>query len=265
MNDPMPLRFTLGTKAMLGYGVMFVMLAALAGFSISEVRWIDRNLATINDVNALKQRYAINFRGSVHDRAIDLRDVTLVASQAERAAVLASIARLTEMSAQSAIKLDRMLAYQPDASLEERAILASIKQTEARTLPLIHAVVAAQEAGEPAKARSLLMRDARPAFTEWLARINQFIDLQEARNQAIGSEVRSVAKAFTLLMMTLCGLASLLSFGFAFWSCRSIRPLRPLTTTMLKLAEGDLDVPVPDTRQRDEVGDISRAVQTFKD
>jgi hypothetical protein len=38
----------------------------------------------INDVNNVKQRHAINFRGSVHDRAIALRDVVLAADAARR-------------------------------------------------------------------------------------------------------------------------------------------------------------------------------------
>ena len=36
---------------------------------IQKVNFIDRSLQQVTDVNAVKQRYAINFRGSVHDRA----------------------------------------------------------------------------------------------------------------------------------------------------------------------------------------------------
>ena len=109
------------------------------------------------------------------------------------------------------------------------------------------------------------MQEARPAFIEWLGRINQFIDLQEARNQSIGADVRAVSHAFTLLMLGLLGLAAAVGVGFGLWAYRAIRPLRPLTAVMLKLAHGDLDVVVPSTKQRDEVRDITQAVQAFKD
>lgn len=255
----------LGAKVATGYAVVLTMMLVLTAYGIVQVKFIDDKLTEINDLNSVKQRYAINFRGSVHDRAISLRDFTLVPDQNGRDAVLADIVRLTDAYTKSATSMDRMFAEQPDTSAEERAILGDIKQTEARTLPLIKTVIESQQAGDTDKARAVLMRDARPAFVEWLARINRFIDLQEAHNQRTGGDVRAISHAFTLLMLALCSLASLIGCGFAVWAYRAIRSLRPLTTVMLKLARGELDAVVPGTLQRDEVGDITRAVRTFKD
>ncbi len=42
----------------------------LTSIGIVQVNKINASLTTINDVNSVKERYAINFRGSVHDRAI---------------------------------------------------------------------------------------------------------------------------------------------------------------------------------------------------
>ncbi|KQP16385.1 methyl-accepting chemotaxis protein [Methylobacterium sp. Leaf93] len=257
--------FKLGTKVAIGYVALLTMMIVLTIYGVFQVKTIDSKLIEINNLNSVKQRYAINFRGSVHDRAISLRDVTLVADQAGRDAALADITRLTEAYARSAASMDRMFAERPDTSAEERAILGDIKQTEARTLPLMKAVIDSQQSGDVGKARAILMQDARPAFVEWLARINRFIDLQEARNQATGADVRAVSQAFTVLMLALCAMASLIGCGFAVWAYRAIRSLRPLTAVMLKLAKGELDAAVPETRQRDEVGDITRAVRTFRD
>jgi methyl-accepting chemotaxis protein len=257
--------FKLGTKVSIGYAVMLTMMIVLTGYGILQVKTIDGKLTEINDLNSVKQRYAINFRGSVHDRAISLRDFTLVPDQLGRDAVLADIARLTDAYARSATSMDRMFSERSDTSAEERAILSDIKQTEAKTLPLMKAVIDSQQAGDVGKARATLMQDARPAFVEWLARINRFIDLQEARNQATGAEVRAVSQTFTVLMLALCAIATLVGCGFAIWAYRAIRSLRPLTAVMLKLANGELDAVVPETQQRDEVGDITRAVRTFKD
>lgn len=261
----MPVAASLSKKVGIGYAAILSAMAALAMFSVSEVRSIDDSLTTINDLNSVKQRYAINFRGSVHDRAISVRDFTLVSDQRSRDAVRSDIMRLAEAYSASAASMDKMFAEHPETSEEERAILNGIKQIEAKTLPLIKEVMELQQSGGLDKARSVLMQEARPAFVEWLARINQFIDLQEARNQRIGGEVRSVSHAFTLLMLGLFGLAAAVGVGFAFWAYRAIRPLRPLTAVMHKLALGHLDVAVPATRQHDEVRDITQAVQVFKD
>ena len=65
--------------------VIFILLLGIATQSIVRIRNINRNLTIINDINIVKQRYAINFRGSVHDRAIRLGDFVLYTDTEKRA------------------------------------------------------------------------------------------------------------------------------------------------------------------------------------
>ncbi len=169
------------------FTILIVLMLGIAGFAIHRVNAIAGALATMNDVNSAKQRFAINFRGSVHDRAISLRDVVLNADASATSPDLRDIARLAEFYADSARRLDALMATGAEVTTREQEILASIKQTEARTNPLVDRVVTLQREGNAAAAQALLMAEARPAFVEWLARINQFIDLQEAKNGAIAT------------------------------------------------------------------------------
>jgi methyl-accepting chemotaxis protein len=193
----------IGQRLMLGFGAVLGLLEVLAGIAVQQVNSISTSLAVVNDVNSVKQRFAINFRGSVHDRAISLRDVVLVTAPEERAAALRDIAQLEAFYAESATRLDRMMASGAEVTPEEQRILASIKATEARTMPLVRAVVAARQAGEADRAHALLLEQARPAFVEWLARINQFIDLQEEKNRVVARAARDVAERFQALMLGL--------------------------------------------------------------
>ena len=68
----------LSTRILLGYTGILALLVGLAVVSSTKVDRISSDLQTINTVNSVKQRYAINFRGSVHDRAILMRDVLLL-------------------------------------------------------------------------------------------------------------------------------------------------------------------------------------------
>ena len=86
---------TIKTRIGLGFAVILIMMAILTAIGISRVNTISASLTTIGDVNSVKQRYAVNFRSSVHDRAISLRDVILVSSEAELKAALADILRLS--------------------------------------------------------------------------------------------------------------------------------------------------------------------------
>ncbi len=255
---------TIRARLFLGFGAVLLLLVGLTIFGISEVRKIDSDLTHINDVNSVKQRYAINFRGSVHDRAIALRDVVLVSDPAALSAALADIERLRGFYAESARMLDAMFAQRTDIAEEERSLLASIKEIEARTVPLALKVIEARRAGDAAGAQQMLMQGAAPATKEWLARINKFIDLQEQKNQAVAERARNLARGFQTLMLSLCAVAVLLAAGFGLWTINALRPLRRLTDAMLKLAKGDLTVQVPHSDAHDEIGEITGAVEVFK-
>jgi methyl-accepting chemotaxis protein len=254
----------IGQRLMLGFAAVLGLMVVLAGVAVQQVNSISTSLAVMNDVNSVKQRYAINFRGSVHDRAISLRDVVLVTAPAERAAALRDIAQLEAFYAGSATRLDRMMGTGVEVTPEEQRILASIKATEARTMPLVRAVVAAQQAGEGERAHALLLEQARPAFVEWLARINQFIDLQEAKNQVVARAARNVAEGFQALMLGLLALGIALSVGIAVWSMRAIAPLRALAAVMLRMADGQAVTDIPGEGRRDEVGRMAAAVTVFR-
>ncbi len=254
----------IGTRITVGFSAILILMAILTFIGVVEVNEINSGLKTINEVNSVKQRYAINFRGSVHDRAIELRDVSLVSDPVEFKQTLDAIDKLTRFYATSAVAMDEMFATRTDIKAEEREILSLIKQTETKTLPLIKEVVALQQAGDAAKAKTVLMTQARPAFVEWLARINRFIDFQENMNRSVADQTRAVAKNFQWLMSILCGVALLIGAAFAWWSIKSIRPLRKMTDAMHRLSTGDMSVTIPGIGQTDEVGDMATAVQLFK-
>ena len=57
----------------------------------------------------------------------------------------------------------------------------------------------------------------------------------------------------------------LVGIGFALLSMRLLRPLRGLIAVMLRLAARDVTVDVPGLGRSDEIGDVARAVQSFKE
>ncbi|HSI95169.1 MAG: methyl-accepting chemotaxis protein [Methylophilaceae bacterium] len=212
---------TIGKRLALGFGVVLAMIVVLTVVGIQKVNFIDDTLEEVTEVNAVKQRYAINFRGSVHDRAIALRDVVLV-DPAELQPVIQQIDRLADFYAKSAGPLDEVIASGEAVTADEKAVLTEIKAIEARTLPIIQRVIAAKQAGNVAEAQAVLLREARPAFVEWLAQINKLIDIEEAKNQQATPSARAVASGFQQLMIVLCGLAILIGASVAFFITRGL-------------------------------------------
>ncbi|WP_269530812.1 methyl-accepting chemotaxis protein [Chitinimonas sp. BJYL2] len=193
----------IGNRLLLGFGLVLSLLVVITIIAIYKVNYINDVLREVAEVNAVKQRYAINFRGSVHDRAIAVRDVVLVGSDAELNTTLTTIDKLAAFYAESETALEKMIAN-GQITPEEQTIIDGIKDIQARTLPLVKQIIDLRRAGDAAGAQALLLKDASPAFVEWLKRINQLIDHEEAKNQTATPQVRSVASSFQELMIGLC-------------------------------------------------------------
>jgi methyl-accepting chemotaxis protein len=104
---------SIGRRLGLAFGIVVVAMIVLTGIGVMRVQEINSGLSVINDQNSVKQRYAINFRGSVHDRAISVRDVVLAKTPAEAAPEVDNIARLAAKYADSAAKMNALFATPP--------------------------------------------------------------------------------------------------------------------------------------------------------
>ena len=193
-------KISIKIRLFLGFAFVLALMIGITVVGARNVTFIDEKMRVINEINAVKQRYAINFRGSVHDRAIAIRDVVLF----ERAEdVQSSIDEIRELEAfyiKSSGPLDSIMAG--NSSSNESRILNSIKQVERRTLPLVEQVINLRLQGDIEAANRILLEQARPAFIDWLAVINQFIDLQEEKNVAETALVREKSQAFSGMMYT---------------------------------------------------------------
>jgi methyl-accepting chemotaxis protein len=252
-------------RQIIGFGAVLLLMLILTAVAVWQVGKIDQSLTSIIDVNSVKQRYAINFRGSVHDRAIALRDVVLVTDDSELETVIKDIRRLEGFYTEAAVNMDQMFKNPELVTEQDRKLLTAIQEIEAHTMPLIERVIADRQAGKMEAASTVLMADARPAFVEWLARINAFIDLQEEINQGIAHETQETASGFRAFMLVILAVSLALGGAFAWWNIRSVKPLTDVTKLLQSLAEGDLTAKVPEVKSKDEVGDIVSVASVFRD
>ena len=203
-------------KLLGGFSLVVGLMVLLTAIGIQKVNYIDDTLYEITDVNSLKQRYAINFRGSVHDRAIALSDVVLIDDKNAMQTVLDDIARLERFYEDSAKPLDALFAKGENIEEKERVILTKIKTIEKTTMPLIAQIIQLKKEANHELAQKLLLEKASPAFKAWLAAINEFIDNEEAKNQTATPKARDVAGNFATLMLVLLAIAFFLALLVAF-------------------------------------------------
>ncbi|MBE0367995.1 methyl-accepting chemotaxis protein [Pseudoalteromonas aurantia] len=209
------------TRLGIGFGFILSLLILLTIMGIIKVNFIDHTLAEITDVNSVKQRYAINYRGSVHDRAIAIRDIAMARSPQEITRFQNEIKELAEFYLESEEKMSKMQRDGIHFSRDELRILNNIDKIQSQTLPLIESIINDKRRGEVMT--TTILDSARPAFIEWLNAINEFIDFQEVKNQQLTPEARSVAGGFQELMLSLCALAIAISIFVGLMIERSFR------------------------------------------
>lgn len=207
---------TINLRLIIGFSVVLMMMVVLTVIGILRVNFIDEQITQITDVNSVKQRYAINFRGSVHDRAIAVRDVVFARDTSELNKDIEDIRTLDNFYQNSATAMRQIMTSDMTVTSDEKRIYAQINQIEQKTLPLIEQVISAKQADDEATAKTILLNQARPAFVEWLAIINEFIDYEEAINQQATKETREVASSFQTWMIVLTSIAIAIGSAVAY-------------------------------------------------
>jgi len=195
---------TIRARMTAGFASVLLLMVILTAEGVREVNMIDHSMKVINDVNSVKQQYAVDYRGSVHDRSVALRDAVLIHDDTKLEPVIADIRRLEGNYREAAAGMKELFASRDDITAEERSGLADIQTIEAKTMPLIDQVIELRQTGKTDAAERLLLDQAAPAFTTWLNTINAFITLQEQLNEAETGFARNIAENFQITMLALC-------------------------------------------------------------
>lgn len=249
--------FKIATRLILSLGLIFISLCVIVLMAIREVGSIDDALTEMIDTNAVKQRYAINFRGSVHDRAIAIRDVYLSRTDEELKQFTALIDKLASDYKKSSDLMDELAKKQPHTS-KEAAILNKIASIRTQTLALVNEVVTLRKQDQHLSAHTLLLDKVSPSFVQWLNTINEFIDLEEHNNITLTKQIRDSSSHFTQFMIRLLILSLVMtiiitflierSFNYSIYSSLGDEP-HILEKSIKHLAGGNLMVRFKHSRE----------------
>ncbi len=231
-----------------GFAILLVIMLGITLFGLVKISIADDNLTQLSEQTAVEQRQAINFRGSVHDRAISIRDAVLVADKIKSEQHQQDIKRLNDFYQQAAATLDSMYGRVKHSN-EEVAYLQAIKDIETSTLKLTATLLDMVNNEQQQQASEYLQNTVSPAYTEWLKRINQLIDYQERSIQREVSAAREQTNSFSKVMI----LVTLIALGIgSFVAIRSVQSLKNIiggepeyaAFVINQIASGDLTVDV---------------------
>ncbi len=235
---------SLASRIGLGFAAIVSLLILITAVGIQRVGFIDSTLEHVSENAAKIQRYAINFRGSVHNRAIAIRDAVLVDSDQDLTVHLNEVINLEQAYSDSATPMDQLFATAGVTS-QEQQLLRAIKDIEKQTLASTKSVIALRRAGDISGAQALLLRQTSGEYSEWLKRVNALIDYEEASIKNQLSAVQATASEFRGLMLMATGIALLLSIILAISIIRFVKSTLGADPTQVaqaiqRLAAGDL-------------------------
>ncbi|TDV62624.1 methyl-accepting chemotaxis protein [Pseudomonas sp. LP_7_YM] len=218
MKKPISLAARIG----LGYAMVVSLLVLITAVGIQRVGLMDSTLTNVSANAAKIQRYAINFRGSVHNRAISIRDAVLVTGDADLERHLAEIKHLEQVYVDSAAPMDQIMRG-ANASTHEQQLLQAIKDIEKDTLASTQHVIELRRSGNIAQAQTLLLSQTSALYGEWLKRVNLLIDFEEGSIRSQLDLVQKTAGHFSGLMLVATAIALLLSLGLSVFTIRFVK------------------------------------------
>lgn len=236
-----------------GFIIVPLIMLALSFVGIWEVNKIDRALYKINEVTSIKQRYAINFRGSVHDRAISLRDIILYSDKKEIETSKEEIKKLESFYAEASKNMSDLVAKY-GLSPEETVLLDAVNAIEKETMPVIYKTIEAKNNNQNEEALALMLNEAKPLFIKWLKSINNFIDHQEKINGVDATMARKTANGFQYFIIILTAISLVVSFFVGYIMIKSIT--QPLNVVSLKIEESSSNI----STVSDTISDASRSL-----
>jgi methyl-accepting chemotaxis protein len=200
---------SINNRLLIGFSITTLLMIILTTVGIYRVNMIGSSLTTMTNINVVKQRNAINFRGSVHDRAIAIRDLATSSSPAEANIHINNINELAEFYQVSQKNMEAMKVSGIEFSSEENSILQQLEQIQQKTELLILNVVKTQNGMPNNDGLMLLKNGGSQLFVQWLSTINSFIDLEENKNIITTKEILENASTFktTMLVLTVSALA----------------------------------------------------------
>lgn len=182
------------TRLLFGFGIIVLLMIVLTSRGINEVNSVDRKLSEMTANHSMKQRYAIDLRGSVHDRAIAIRDLFMSENITDIQRLKNEILKLEEFYAIAAAGIRDMASSNKD----EAKMLDSIESSREVTIALMEKMwVDSARASLPA---SYITTKLGPAFEGWLSSINTYIEYHEDKSRILTAEAREQAGGFEQLM-----------------------------------------------------------------
>lgn len=173
------MKLNLKKRMYLNIGILLIMMAGIAVFGAYKINIANSALSDVRENDAYEQRQAIDMRGSVHDTAIAIRDMVIY--QGDNFDTFnADIERLRGLYDKAESNLNAIYENKKNPTEEELKYFQDIKSQAITSEKFLVDTIEAVDNGNIDKANTILTQDLSDAYSEWLRKINVYIDEKES-------------------------------------------------------------------------------------
>jgi methyl-accepting chemotaxis protein len=253
-------------------GKVFVILAFFAVFAIVaalyasyQITVVSRNYTRLLDRNAAAAVLIVRAsRGGQQARAA-IGDLLVSTTDAGNVRAMAEI---TSAENDFTHYIDQAASLYPERAAEIAQVKAVgqtiFNQDCGNTVALARVATAVPDV---LHSQSVFSTECSPKFADLLkATLTESAAMQQAwtnEETRLTSDVHTIIA--TTLAFVICGLALVIGVGFFCVRAWIVSPIANLSSSMERLARGDLDTQVASAERRDEIGAMYRALHLFKD
>ncbi len=194
------------TQLLAAFGGMACLVLVVGGLGLHGMsQGADRFDAYVHGVGA-RLGLATNVRSYANRRAIAVRDLILVKSDADRAEAQAAAEKTHGILHDNLEALKKAVATAPDATDRERALAADIDRVEARYAPVALAILKLGAEGQREAAIDKMVADCRPLLAALMAASKAFADYE---NETMAQDALAAAQAHATQRAWMIGFAGL--------------------------------------------------------
>ena len=257
-------RVPIGPRLALSFGGVFMLMAVMAGFATLQLSQMNARMSHIIEGNNQQIARVNTMIDSVSQRAIAIRNLTLLTDPDLKKQEQQSIEEASKAYA-SAEKELLALIDRYDASEAEKALLEAIKRSEKATVALMGEATDLGMANQTEDAVSFLMDKVRPRQARWITVLQTLSGLQSKTSAEFAADAAASYARARMLLISFVGAALMVGMLLAWLVTRSItRPINAAVDLARTAATGDLTGRIA-TDGHDETASLAKALAAMNE
>jgi methyl-accepting chemotaxis protein len=252
-----------GMRLALGFALVLVLMVVLTVVGVVRMAQIQNRLDHVVTVNNVVTRLVVDMRNNVSERVTSLRTLTLMTDPAD---MEPELTRFKEQTGKyDALQKKLADKFSVEASAEEKALLAQIKDAEGVAMPAIAKASQLYLANNAMDATRVMVKEIRPAQKKWLEALDKLGALEDKQNSQTQIDAEAQFASARNFMLVLLALAVGMGVAAAAVITRGLLKQlggEPGYTSKIatSIAEGDLSIAI-DTKSSDRGSLLSEMKQ----